>query len=140
MATFVLEEELRTALLAMSDVTDIVGTRIWDEWFRTDTYPAVVFEIDNENRENGLNGRGGRVYADVNVLCRADTRSASRTLSEAVRVNGDTQPGRGLAGYTGNFDAWLEDVQTAAVPKDDKSNAHWYDVNMSFVVSWAEDV
>jgi len=140
MATFVIEEELRTVLLAMSAVTDIVGTRIWDEYFRNDTYPAIVFEIDSENRENALNGRGGMVFADVNIICRADTRLASRTLAEAVRVNGDISPGTGLAGYSGNFDAWLEDMQMAAVPKNDKGNAHWYDVNMSFVISWSEAI
>jgi hypothetical protein len=137
---FVIEEELRTALLAMSEVTDIVSTRIWDEWFRNDTYPSIVFEIDNERRENDLNGRGGMVFADVNVICRANTRAASRSLAEAVRVNGDVSPGSGLAGYSGNFDSWLEDQQMAAVPKNDKGNSHWYDTNMSFVVSWAEVV
>ena len=137
---FVVEEELRTALRAMSEVTDIVGTRIWDEWFRTNTYPAIVFEIDSENRENGLSGRGGLVYASVNIICRADTRSDSRALAEAVRVNGDVQPGTGLAGYSGTFDAWLEDMQPAAIPKNDKSNAHWYDINMSFVLSWEEAI
>ncbi len=137
---FVIETELRAALLAMSAVTDIVATRIWDEWFRNDTYPSIVFEIDGENRENGLNGRGGMVFADVNIICRANTRAASRALAEAVRVNGDVQPDTGLAGYTGNFDAWLEDMQPAAVPKNDKGTAHWYDMNMSFTVSWAEAI
>ncbi len=140
MAAFVIEDELRTALLAMSEVTDIVGTRIWDEWFRTDTYPSIAFEIDSELRENGINGRGGMVFAEVNVICRANTRAASRSLAEAVRVNGGISPGTGLAGYTGNFDAWLDDMQPAAVPKNDKGTSHWYDMNMSFVVSWAEAI
>lgn len=141
MATFVLEDELRAALLAMSAVADIVGTRIYTDTFWSDTYPAICFEVDSEDRENTLTGRGGidtgMVFADVNVICRADTRAASRTLAEAVRVNGTT-PGTGLAGYTGTFDAWLEDEQPAAVPKDDKSNAHWFDVNMSCTLSWEE--
>lgn len=137
---FVIEEELRAALLGMTAVTEIVGARIWDEYFRIDTYPAVVFEIDNEDRENGLNGRSGMVFAQVNIICRANTRSASRTLAEAVRVNGGISPGTGLAGYAGNFDAWLEDMQPAAVPKNDKGTAHWYDINMSFVVQWEEAI
>ena len=137
---FVLETELRAALLAMSEVTDIVGTRIWDEWFRSDTYPAIAFEIDSENRENALSGRGGMVFASVNVVCRADTRVASRALAEAVRINGGISPGDGLAGYSGNFDAWLEDMTPAAVPKNDAGTSHWYDMNMSFVVSWTEAI
>ncbi len=140
MAAFVIETELRAAMLAMTAVTDIVDTRIWDEWFRNDTYPAIVFEIDNGFRENGLSGRGGMVFADVNIICRANTRAESRTLAEAVRVNGTISPGTGLAGYAGNFDSWLDDMQTAAVSKDDDSNAHWYDMNMSFRVQWEEAI
>lgn len=137
---FVIEEELRAALLGMANVKAIVDTRIWDEWFRADTLPAIVFEIDSERRENDIGGRGGMVFADVNIVCRANTRSASRALAEAVRVNGDTSPGTGLAGYTKNFDAWLEDMQSAAVPKNDSGTSHWYDMNMSFVISWQEEV
>jgi Protein of unknown function (DUF3168) len=133
----IIEEELRTALVGMSAVTDIVGARVWDEWFRSTTLPAVVFEFDNEDQENDLSGRGGLIHANVNIICRAETRRASRALSEAVRANG-TSPGSGLAGYSGVFDAWLEDRQNAAVPKDDGGNTFWYDVNMSFVLSWSE--
>jgi len=133
-----IEAELRAALTGFSAVTAIVGARVWDEWFKNDTVPAVVFEIDNEDQENTLVGTGGLIFADVNVICRANTRKAARALAEAVRINGTT-PGTGLAGYTGRFDAWLEDRQNARVPKNDGGNAHWYDVNMSFKVSWSED-
>ena len=134
----IIESDLRGALVGMSAVTALVGARIWDEWFRSETLPAIVFEFDSENRENTLDGRGGRVYADVNVICRAATRVASRALSEAVRTNGTTSPGTGLAGYSGTFDAVLESATPAAVPKAEGSNAYWYDTNMSFTVSWEE--
>lgn len=135
----VIEESLRAALLAMSEVTDLVSTRIWDEWFRSDTVPAIVFEIDSEDRENDLEGRSGLVFADVNIICRADTRSVSRALAEAVRTNGTNEPGNGLAGYSGDFDSWLEDTVPAAVPKKEGSNAYWYDTNMRFKLSWTEN-
>lgn len=134
----VIENELRSALLGMAAVTTIVADRIWDEWFRSATVPAIVFEIDAENRENDLTGRGGLVFADVNLICRADTRAASRALAEAVRTNGSTSPGTGLAGYSGAFDAVLDNMQPAAVPKSEGSNAYWYDTNMSFTLSWSE--
>ena len=136
----IIEESLRAALKAMTAVTTIVSDRIWDEWFRSETIPAIVFEIDMETPQNSLDGRGGLVFADVNVICRAATRAASRTLAEAVRVNGYIEPGSGLAGYAGAFDAVLEDVTAAAVPKSEGSNAYWYDTNMSFAVSWSEAV
>lgn len=136
----IIEESLRAALKSMTAVTAIVSDRIWDEWFRTATVPAIVFEIDTENPANDLSGRGGLVYADVNIICRAATRAASRTLAEAVRTNGSISPGSGLAGYSGDFDAVLEDTQPAAVPKAEGSNAYWYDTNMSFSVSWEEAI
>jgi len=140
MAAFVVEEELREALLGMSQVFALVGTRVWDEWFRAETLPAIVFEIDGERRENALNGRGGMVFADVNIICRANTRIASRALAEAVRLNGTSSPGIGLAGYSGAFDAWLEDVVPATVPRGDSGNSYWYDTNLLFTLSWAEAV
>ena len=136
----IIEEELRAALKAMTAVTTIVGDRIWDEWFRSETIPAIVFEIDIESPQNDISGRGGLVFAEVNVICRAATRAASRTLAEAVRTNGSISPGSGLAGYTGDFDAVLEDMQAAAVPKNEGSNAYWYDTNMSFRISWTEAI
>ena len=96
-----IERELRTALLDMTAVTDLVVARIWDEWFRTDEVPAIVYEFDNEVHQNAIDGRSGLVIADVNVICRANTRAESRALAEAVRNNG-TDPGTGLAGFVGS--------------------------------------
>jgi len=113
----VIEQELAKALSGLNRVRSLVSNRIWDEWFRSNETPAVVFEIDAERPQNSLDGRGGLVFADVNVICRAETRAKSRELAEAVRVNG-TDPGTGLAGYSGVFDAVLDDMQPAAVPKN----------------------
>jgi len=161
-----IEKELRDALLAMSEVTDIVGTRIWSEWFRTETIPAIVFEFDSEDQETDLAGKGGKTVGVVNLICRADTRKASRDLSEAVRLNG-TDPGTGLAGYAGTevmrvvtrgsgsveerdgdtitlravsttFKATLLGQIPSITPKAEGSNAHWYDTNMSFELQWYE--
>ena len=132
-----IEKELRHALVSMGGVQGMVLDRVWADWFRSKTVPAVMFEIDHENRDNDLEGRGGLVVAEANVICRANTKAEARRLAEAVRANG-TDPGTGLAGYTGTFDAVLDDIQLAAVPKGDGSNAHWYDANMSFTLLWKE--
>lgn len=133
-----IEKELRSVLLAMSAVTDLVVARIWDEWFRTEDVPSIVYEFDSETQENDLGGLGGLVIGDVNIICRADTRAASRALALAVRLNG-TSPGTGLAGYSSTkFDAWLDAQAAAAVPKGEGSNAYWYDTNMGFVLKWYE--
>ena len=133
-----IEKELRDALVAMEAVTAIVSTRIWDEWFRTETTPSIVFEFDTEDQENDLGGKGGKVIGDINVICRADTRAASRDLAEAVRLNG-TDPGTGLAGYTSStVNATLLGQQPVATPKSEGSNDHWYDTNMNFELQWWE--
>ena len=142
-----IEELIRAALLTMDAVTAIVGegdaAKIRsDHSDEQDTPPYIVIEIDNEEHLNDLTGKGGRVMADVNVLCRASTRTSSRLLSEAVRLNG-TDPGTGLAGYEGTvlstvLDCWLEDENLAEIPRDDGSKRRWYDVNMSFRATVAE--
>jgi len=133
-----IEKELRDAILGMSAVTGLVVARIWDEWFRTETLPAVVYEFDNEDQSNDLEGLSRLRIADINIICRADTRAGSRALAEAMRLNG-TNPGTGLAGYTSTtFDAWLESEQAAAVPKIEGGNDYWYDTNMSFRLQWTE--
>ena len=132
-----IEKEICDALDNMDAVTTLVSTRIWDEWFRSDTYPAIVVEIDSETSQNTINGTGIIFLASVNIICRADTRKASRALAEAVRLNG-TDPGTGLAGYDGNFKAALVDRIPVATPKDAGGNAYWYDTNLDFMVTWAE--
>jgi len=134
-------------LKTKSAVTDLVGgstaPRIRpDRLHQADTLPAVIIEVDTSDHCNTLDGLGGLVFSEVNVICRASTRAGSRALAEAVRVNG-TDPGTGLAGASGSyggtsFDAVLEDEVTSYTPAGDGSDQGWYDTNMSFVVSVAE--
>lgn len=148
------EDNLRTLLLAFSGVTALTGAgdaaRIRpDRLHQDDTIPAVgggvIIEVDNEVPENSLDGLGGLVYADVNIVCRARQKAIARTLAEAIRTN-DTDPGTGLAGYTGTpvggsqIDAVLEDTSTVFIPEAEGSDEGWYDVFCSYTVSFAEVV
>lgn len=134
-----IEKHLRDVLRSLSAVTDIVGDRIWDEWFRTDEIPAIAFEIDNEAQEPDLIGKGGETVADVTIICRAATRAAARDLAEAVARN-KTDPGTGLAGYSdrNRFKSTLESQVMVANIQDESMNDYWYDVEMSFEVQWYE--
>ena len=134
-----IEKELRDALVAMDAVTALVSTRIWDEWFRTSTLPAVVYEFDYEDMEPTLEGTCGHVIASVNIICRADTRADSRDLAEAVQTNGTT-PGTGLNGYDDTFQAFCESRANAAVPKSEGSNDYFYDTNLDYRIHFYEDV
>lgn len=129
--------DIRDALLALPAVTAIVGSgataRVWSDWQRTYTAPCIIVELDKEEEQNDLTGRaGGLIVADVTLTCRAATSDVSDTLRDAVRA--------GLSGYSGAFDAILDDTQNAAVPKDDGSDLHWYDNVMSFTMLWQEAV
>lgn len=138
-----LESDLIAALRAMSAVTALVGSsaaaRIEpDVWGENVTYPAILIEVDGETPANSLDGKGGLVFAEVTVTCRATTRIASRALAEAVRVNG-TNPGTGLAGYVGSaFHAWLDDAVTATVPYGEGSDQHYYDTVQTYTVAYTE--
>lgn len=144
-----IEESLRTYLLTLEAVTALVGTgdsaRIRpDRLHQDEDLPAVVIEVDYEDHLNDLDGKGGLVYADVNVKCRAETKAVSRQLAEAIRTN-DTDPGTGLAGYTGTagdqtIGAVLEDETTGFRPAGDGSDRGYYDTDMSFMISYNEDV
>lgn len=148
-----LEANLRTLLLTFSGVTALTGTgdsaRIRpDRLHKDDVIPAtkgaVIIEIDNEDPQNDLSGKGGLVFADVNLVCRAHTKAIARTLAEAIRLNGN-DPGTGLAGYSGTvgtdkIDAVLEAVSSTFTPEDDGSDEGWYDVYCSYTVSHTEVV
>ena len=143
-------ESIAAALLDMSAVTDLVGTgddaKIYD-WLKQGYVPPaagiIVIEIDANTEMNDLQGLGGLVYYDVNILCRAPTQSAVMALARAVKTNG-TDPGTGLAGYSDTpsdvlIDAHLIDTTgPTAVTRDDGSANPWWDANMSFTVSQNE--
>ena len=147
MATSV-ETLLRRALLTMDAVTTIVGTGAnakirADHVDPDDKPPYIIIEVDQDVPDTDLDGIGGLVHSDVNLVCRAATSEAAWTLSEAVRTNG-TDPGTGLAGYTGTVegdasDCILEQRARASVPRKDGSNRRWYDVNMTLTAIHAEN-
>lgn len=144
-----MEELVRAALLTFDTVTALVGSgssaRIRSDNLRqNETLPAIIIEVDDERYPNDLTGTSGRMYGDVNLICRDTTRKKSRALATAVRLDG-TDPGTGLHGYGGTvlstkLDAWLNDIVPSRTPRDDKSDRHWYDINMSFTCTAAVTV
>lgn len=128
--------EIRSVLINTAGVTSLVGSgaaaKIWNTWPRTQTVPCVVVEVDREDPENTLDGHGNLTYSDVTITARADTRSQSKTLADAVKL--------ALAGYTGTFDAYFENLAYSDTPKDDGSTGHWYDTLISVNASWTEAI
>lgn len=143
------EADLRTLLLTFSPVTALVGTgdsaRIRPDKLAQgddDTLQAIIIEVDDERPQNTLEGTSLRRYADVTVRCQARTKAQARAVALAVKLNG-TDPGTGLAGYTGTlsgtvYDAWLEDEQTSFSPVEEGSDEAYYYVFSNYVMTWAE--
>lgn len=144
-----LSGDIRTALLAMDAVTALTGAgdagRIRpDRLDDRDDKDAehIVIEVDALRPQNSLDGLGGLTYADVNISCRAATRTRADALATAVKRNG-TSPGTGLAGYGGSgtaFHAVLDDEVDSEEPRDDGSQRTWHTVEQSYVMSFPEDV
>jgi hypothetical protein len=126
--------EVRNALLNVSGVTTIVGSgtaaRIWNSWQRTWTTPCLVVDVDEETPEQELDGHGNLTYATVTITARATTHLESDNLSDLVKAF--------LAGYSGTFDAYFDNLVHSETPKDDGSTDHFYDHVMSFTMSWNE--
>ena len=144
-----LSGDIRTALLAMNAVTALVGTgaaarirpdRLDDRDDKNEEH--VIIEIDRMTPQNDLTGTGGLTYAEVNISCRAATRTQVDALATAVKRN-RTDPGTGLAGYGGSgtaFHAVLEDEVDSETSREDGSQWTWYTVEQTYVMSFAEDV
>ncbi len=139
-----LEGDIRTALLGMSAVTALVGSDSDSARIRPysldqsddRTEEHIIIEVDRKDYLNDLTGRAGLSMSDVNISCRAMTRTKANALASAVRWNG-TDPGTGLAGYGGSgtaFDAVLEDEVTSEAPFDDGSERVWQTVEQSYLV------
>lgn len=144
-----IEADLRTVLLTFSSVTALVGTsysaRIRPYRLQQDdagTSEHIIIETDNVDHLNTLDGLGGRIYADVTLRCIGPTLARANALAEAVRTNG-TNPGTGLAGYTGTvnghtFDAFLESESVNFVPSDDGRDEGHYSVLAAYTVTVEE--
>jgi len=144
-----LEESLRTLLKTFDAVTALVGgataPRIRpDRLDESDTLPAIIIEVDDEEQLNDLSGTGGLVRAPVNLVCRAATKAAARLLARAVRTN-NTDPGTGLAGYSGaageqTIHAVLDDETPSYTPAGDGRDDGHYDVNLDFTIMFNEPI
>jgi hypothetical protein len=146
-----IEEDIRSALLAMTAVADFNGSGSGDEIVirygyleedDTSTQPHIVLDVNSDAPLNALDGLGGLRMAELTLTCRATTMANAKALAEAVRTNGTT-PGTGLGGYGGSgaaFDAWLEEEVRAVEPFDDNSGRVWHATIQTYMVQYTENV
>jgi len=80
-----LEQGIRSILIGDSDVSALVGTRVFP-WMRQQgtTFPAIVYELDGTEPEQDLDGYGGMTRAELTVSNVAETYAGAKTLAAHV--------------------------------------------------------
>ncbi len=147
-----IEEDIRTALLAMSAVADFNGSGSADEMViryghqEVDddiTDPHIIIDIDSDAPETDLSGSGGLNYAELTITCRALTMALSKSLATAVKLNG-TSPGTGLMGFGDNTTAFnaiqLNHEVRSQEGFGDNSERFWDVTIQDWTVGYNEDV
>lgn len=139
-----IEQWLRDLLLTFEAVTALVGQRIRpDELHENDSTPALLIELQTIVPQNTLDGLGGLAKASVHITALSDKKHVARTVQEAVRLNG-TDPGSGLAGYTGDAgdgfidSATLEQTTVTFRPFQESGDEGWYAVTGEYEVMYQE--
>ena len=85
---------IRSKLLAVSDVTDVVGTRIRpDRLSQKETLPAIAYVQVTSDHIQGLTGPVGLSEVRVLVGCFAETHIDSEDLGDKVRLALDGESG-----------------------------------------------
>lgn len=143
-------QDLRTLLLSLSAVTDLVGSgsaaRIRPgNLSEDDNEASIVLNIERLSRENDLEAEAGLVTADVAIDCYSKDVIEAWNLAEAVRTN-NADPGTGLAGFDGTaggtqIDAsYKQDDQHESIFLLDGSDEVWHVVTARYLIQFNETV
>lgn len=104
------EEAVRTRLLALSSVTDLVGTRIYQVMLpQHPTFPAVRVQLIDEEafytitKHNKV--RRGRVQVDIfaQVTSGGDPLVSADAIANAIDGDGNGASSTGLSGWRGDL-------------------------------------
>jgi len=89
-----LEQGIRSILIADADVSALIVARVFP-WMRQQgtTFPAIVYELDGTEPEQGLGGYQSLTRAELSISSIAETYGGAKTLAGHVRD--------ALNGYTG---------------------------------------
>ena len=129
-----IEAALRSILVADSDVFALTGVRIYP-WMRQQgtTFPAIVYELDDTEPQNGLGGFQDLTRASITINSIAESYSEAKDL--ATKVN------TALAGYTGTsegttINSLIHDNDTGIVEDSDIGNSRGVSIIESVFVVW----
>lgn len=101
------EESLKARLGAVSGVTDLVSTRVYPVKLpQGPTLPAVTYQRISTIKESAMGNDAGISRTRFQVTCWAETYSALKGVSEAVRAA--LQRFQGTSGGVEVLDSFLE--------------------------------
>lgn len=139
-----IHDDLRAFLLTLSAVTDVVGsTKVRpDVAEQDDEPPYIVIQTRRIDHANSLDGLGGLAKATIEIHCVSLSAVERWEMVEDVRIN-DTNPGTGLAGYSGTagtreIEAHLTDTVSGFNPATDGSEKDVYYCVSTYIVEYAE--
>jgi hypothetical protein len=130
---------IRTYLLTITGVTNLVGTRIRpDALIENETWPAIVLTETSTEHIHTLNRSAGFAESDIDVACFSDTRLEAESVAEAVR---DAMQGYiGAAGSETIKSCRLDSRNSVYLTPDDGSDAGIYMTSLSFRVVVTESI
>ena len=81
-----IEEAIKSKLLAVTDVSALLGTRFYvNELPQKPTYPAVIYEISEQERDETMEGPSGLVKTSFEFTVYDDDYSGLRDLVTKIR-------------------------------------------------------
>jgi len=81
-----IEKALRSVLIAASDVTDLVSSRIYPEHRQQgNDFPAITYQLLGTSPQNSTSGHTSITRAIMAFDCIATSYGAAKILAEAVR-------------------------------------------------------
>lgn len=130
---------LRTRLLAVSGVTDLVGTRIYPQWTpQNATLPAVVYQFIYGDNVGHMGAPSGLASARIEYACFADLQTTAFTVAEAIRTALDGWNGTvdSVEVHEIRLDSRYDEVEAPGAATDQATYVHIID----FSVWYAETV
>jgi|TARA_R100000084_G_scaffold109442_1_gene76891 hypothetical protein len=94
-----IEKAIRTVLLANSDVTDLISTRIYPYMRQqSSALPAVVYSLDNTEPEHSLNSTLNLTRATLTFECYSKSYGEAKDVAAKIKsvINGYSGTSEGI--------------------------------------------
>jgi hypothetical protein len=82
-----LQKGIRAALVADSDITDLVSTRVYDEPPQRPTYPFIKFGSIQPQADDTDGSTGANISLTIDAFSRATGRVEASRIAEAIRAS-----------------------------------------------------